>query len=130
MPQIANIIVTDGTTPKTFSPTKVDSQRVFTLVDRSLGQKALDSIATVQSRDAGNDSQLVSCKVNIPHVVTNVDTGVSSVVENSHFKIEFRHANIASDAEREYLVDIAASLLADTQTLVRPVLQGDENFFG
>lgn len=130
MPQIAPIVLTGDSTSITYSPTSVDSKRVFTLTDRSLGQKALDGTLTVQSRDAGNDSQLVSVKLTKPHTVTDSDTGVTSVVEESTVNIQFRHAAIATGIERQLLVQLIANMLDPSQTVMLPVLQGDENFFG
>lgn len=129
MASVANVVLTDGTTTKTYTPSSVDSNRVFSFIDRSLGQKALEGTLTVQSRNAGNDSQVVRTKLFMPHTVTNADTGVTSVVETSSIDIQVRHAAVSTDEEREFLISLLHNISDASQSLLLPVLQGDENLF-
>lgn len=129
MPQATNIVLTDGTTPATFTPKTIRPGAESTFQDMSLGSKALASYMTVSNRDGGNDSTVVRIKLDIPHTASSVDTGITEVLETSFVDIRIRHAAIASEAERDYLVALAQNLLDPLQLTVGPVLRGSDSIY-
>lgn len=129
MPQVNPIVLTDGTNPKTFQPSKVDQNAVRYFVNRDLGRRDLESTVTVQTKDASNNSQVISMQLKMPHIITNADTGEQYSDEESFVQVKIRHAAIASSEDRDYLLALVADALRTDHTQLGSVTTGDEGFY-
>lgn len=104
MPQASEIVLTDGTTPVTMTPTARSVNGEQHYADSTLGQKDLRSEMWISSRDGGNDSTVVKIKMELPIIDINTDTGRSSKVETELVEVKLRHASLATLAQRQTLV--------------------------
>lgn len=128
MPNLAPIVINDGTADHTFTPEGAVNG-VFTFVKvPSSGIYAHRSILTV-SATTQSDHRKVIVKLRIPQLVTNADTGVTTVAGYDEFKHEFRPMLESSGAERTVMAKLGQALLSPTNEAIAPVLIDMENYY-
>lgn len=128
MPNLAPVVINDGTADQTFTPEGAVNG-VFTFVKvPSSGIYAHRSILTVSVTNQ-SDHRKVIIKLQIPQLVTNADTGVTTVEGYDEFKHEFRPMLESDSAGRTELAQLGRSLLDPANTVVSPVLIAMENYY-
>lgn len=113
MPQIAPVVVNNGTADLTFSPRGQDGAGVTTFAHSS-GVPIADKRITIQrSRTANSGREKVTLKATVPVVVEALENGVAGLapVRTAYCDVSFTFDKSSTEAERTALRSMVADLL-------------------
>lgn len=126
MPALANIVLNDGTVNHTFVPEGGNKNGIFTFVEiPSSGVYDHRSILTTQVvRQSAH--RKVTVKLAIPRLVTNSDTGVTTVEGYDEQKTEYRFLMASDNTDRTEATAMFSS--AGIDSVVASLVVGLEDY--